>query len=186
MTIATTEPTKAVAGDRVQWIHSDGDRLPATWTLSYSLLNSNGDRITVTGSDNGDDRHLVSVAATTTADWEPGEYKWQRHLTNGVVRETTGEGWVEIQPNYANSGCDPRSSVKKTLDALAAVRENKATGDQLSLSVAGRSISRMSWDEINTAHSHFKRLFDQEVAEQSDALGTESESNTVKVTFNNA
>ena len=184
MTIATTEPTKVIAGDRVQWTHSDGDRLPASWTLTYSLLNSKGDRITITGSDNGDGTHLVSVAATTTVGWESGEYFWQRHLTNGAVRETTGEGWIDIKPDYASSGCDPRSSVKRTLDALQAVRENKATGDQLSMSVSGRSISRMSWAEINEAYNHFRRLFDQELEEQSDALGTESESNTVKVAFN--
>jgi len=186
MTIPTNEPTKVIAGDRVQWTHEDPDRLPATWTLSYSLLNSDGTRVTITATDNGDGKHLVSEVASSTAGWDAGEYKWQRHLTNGAVRETTGEGWVTIDSNFAVSSVDPRSSVKKTLDALTAVRENKATGDQLSLAVAGRSISRMSWEEINQAYGHFRRLFEQELAEQSDALGTESESNTVKVSFNNA
>lgn len=186
MSIPTTEPTRITAGDRVQWTHDDSDRTPTSWTLTYSLLKAGCDRIDITASDNGDGTHLVSVAAATTAGWEPGEYKWQRHLTNGVIRETTGEGWIEIQPDYATATVDPRSSVKKTLDALQAVRENKATGDQLSMSIQGRSISRMSWEEINAAHNHFKRLFDNEVAKERSDRGIVDGTGRIKVQFENA
>lgn len=186
MSIPTVEPTEIIAGDRSQWTISDGDRLPASWTLTYSLLKKDCDRIEITASDNGDGTHLVTVLAATTADWEPGDYHWQRHFTNGAVRETTGSGWVTVKPDYATATIDPRSSVKKTLDALEAVRENKANNDQLSMSIQGRSISRMSWDELNQAHSHFKRLYDQEVQDEKADRNIDDQSDRVKVAFENA
>ena len=181
-----TEPLQVVAGSTATWTVPAGDYAAPTWTLSYALLKPGCDRIEITATDNGDGSHLVTVAASDTAGWESGEYYWQRNVTNGSVRHTTGSGRLEIKPNFAAANVDPRSSAKKTLDALEAVREGKATGDQLSMSLNGRSISRMSWDEVNSAWNHFKNLVDQEVALEKDELGTSDQSNTVKAAFSNA
>lgn len=183
---ATVEPTEIIAGDTVSWDISDGDYPAPTWVLTYSLLKKDCDKIEITASDKGDLSHSVSELAATTADWEPGEYHWQRHFTKGVVRETTASGWITVKPDYATSTVDPRSSVKRTLDALVAVRENKATSDQLSMSIQGRSLSRMSWEEINDAIDHFQRISDAEVAAEKADRGVADKSARIKVTFDNA
>lgn len=184
--IATREPDELYAGDRVQWTINDNDRPPSSWTMTYSLQCAGKDRIELTATDNGDGTHLMAVAASATADWEPGEYKWQRHFTNGAVRETTAEGWLVVKPDFATSNIDPRSAVKRTLDALEAVRENKASGDQLSMSIQGRSISRMSWEEINQAYEHFKALWDEECRVSKSDRGLQDNSRRVKVRFDDA
>ena len=184
--IDTVEPTEIVAGDTVSWKVSEGDYPAPTWTLTYSLLKKDCDKIEITASDNGDLAHLVTIDAANSVDWEAGDYHWQKHFTNGATRRTVASGWLTVKPNYAAGKIDPRSSVKRTLDALEAVRENKATGDQLSMSIQGRSISRMSWQEVNDAYDHFSRLFSAEVASEKAARGISDQSGRVKVTFDNA
>lgn len=185
MTIPSIEPEKIIAGDRVQWTHDDPERLPSSWTLTYSFR-AKGSTIDVTATDNGDGTHLVSETAAVTVEWTPGEYYWQRHLTNGAIRETTAEGYLTVLPDFASAEFDPRSSVKRTLDTLQAMREGKATSDQTSMSINGRSISRMNWEEINAAYNHFAALYKQEQKQKQSDRGLEDKSGVVKVRFDNA
>ena len=179
-----SEPTLLVAGDTVTWTVPAGDYDAGTWTLSYVLQSKDKEKYTLTASNNNGD-HLIAIAAATTADWIAGEYFWQRYVTSGTTRYTTGRGRIEVKANFQTATEDPRSSAQIALDALLAVRENKATSDQLSMSIQGRSISRMTWTDMNEAVSHFQRLVNDEISEENDALGTETQSNTVKVSFNN-
>ena len=181
-----SEPETLVAGTTAGWTVPAGDYSAATWTLSYVLLSKDKDRITITASDDGNGDHLVAEAASTTTDWNAGEYFWQRSVTDGTSTHVTGEGRLTIKPNFASANIDPRSSAQRAFDALTAVKENKASQDQLSYSIQGRSISRMTWDEITAAWQHFKQEVEAEIAAENDALGKESESNTIKVSFGNA
>jgi hypothetical protein len=164
-TIPLKEPLEIVAGDTAKWRVSETDYPPATWTLTYSLVCADA-RISITATNNGDNTHLVSVAATTTDDWTPGNYYYQAYMTSGAERFMLREGYVEIKPNFAtlSAGYDARSHVKKVLDAIEAVIENKATSDQLSYSIAGRSLQRMSWDQIMSAYDDYKRKWEREQA----------------------
>jgi len=184
--IKAIEPTEIISGDTVEWTIADGDRPAPTWVLTYSLVRAGCDKIVLTAADNGDGSHLISELAATTSNWDAGEYHWQRHFTSGAVRETRGSGWILVKADYASTTADPRSHVKRTLDALEAVRENKASGDQLSMSIQGRSVSRMNWDEINSAYDHFKRLFDAEVSAEKSKRGIPDKSSRIKVQFDNA
>lgn len=181
-----SEPEKIVAGTTAEWTVPAGDYDASTWTLSYSLLSKDKNRITITSSDDGNGDHSVALTAATTGAYTEGEYFWQRFVTDGSDTHMTGQGRLTVAPNYTSASIDPRSSAQKALDALTAVREGKASGDQLTFAIQGRSISRMSWDEINAAWSHFKKLVDAEIAEEKDDLGVEDESNTTKVAFYNA
>lgn len=180
-----TEPTLIVAGDTVTWTVPAGDYDASSWTLSYVLRSKEKESLTLTAADDGNGDHLIAVTAAASADWVAGEYFWQRYVTNGATRYTTGRGRLEVKADFQSFEGDPRSSAQVALDALLAVRENKATSDQLSMSIQGRSISRMTWAEINEAVRHFERLVNDEAASERDQLGTESLSNTVKVSFQN-
>ncbi len=57
---------------------------------------------------------------------------------------------VEVRV-FASTETDLRSESKKTLDALIAMRERKATRDEMSRSYNGRSISRLSWEDLLAA-----------------------------------
>lgn len=149
MAIPTIEPTIITEGDTVKWRRHLPDYLPsAGWTLSYALVNSDG-QITFSATADGE-YHLVNVTAAVTAEWASGNYTWQSYVTKDDERYTVGQGSVEIRPNFASYalGSDARSHARKVYDALKATMESKASSDQLAMSIRGRSISRMSPAEI--------------------------------------
>ena len=51
---------------------------------------------------------------------------------------------MTILPNLADTNADLRSHAKIVLDSLEAVIQGRANMDQSSMSIAGRSLSRMS------------------------------------------
>ena len=59
-----------------------------------------------------------------------------------------GYGTWDIKPKLAVSTADLRSHNQIILDALEATLENRATLDQSSYSIAGRSLSRMDVDDL--------------------------------------
>jgi hypothetical protein len=144
----TTFPDEIVAGDYFNLKESLTD-YPASdsWELTYTLINRN-DKITLTSSASGDD-HLIQVVIATTATWAAGDYHWQKVISDGTEKYTLATGQVTVTASYADvSSLDTRPHCYVMRDALRAVSENKATKDQQSYSIAGRSISRYSPAEI--------------------------------------
>jgi hypothetical protein len=139
--IAEKEPLEITAGDYIQWKRVLSDYPAGTWTLSYALINAT-DKITITAANSGGD-HLVTLAAATSADYTPGEYKWQAYVTSGSQRITVASGTITIKPDFSSaSALDNRTHVKKTLDAIEAVIEGRASQDQQEYSIANRSLKR--------------------------------------------
>lgn len=117
-----TTPKEITAGDSIEWTLSLPDYLPAdSWVLSYALVKT-GNQISITGTDNGDGRHKISVSGTTTADWVPGDYRWQAYVTKGSNRHQVGSGRITVHPNFAAqaTGFDARSLWRIILDNLMA------------------------------------------------------------------
>lgn len=171
-TVPTSEPEKLRAGDTATWIRELSDYLPAdSWILYYAATTASA-QILITGSDNGDGRHLVDVAKATTAAWDAGIYRIIGYVDNGTDRHEVYDNYLEITPDLsaATSGVEARSTVKQTLDALDAVILGKASKDQLSYSIAGRSLSHYSPEELLTWRREYLRLWH---AEQ-DALNAAS------------
>lgn len=160
------EPDKVAAGDTVEWYRDLAD-YPASegWTLSYSLVKS-GTKIDITAGADGD-AHLVSVAAGTTSGWAAGDYRWQAYAASGSTRHVVGTGRITILPDYASqtAGLDDRSHAEKTLEALKATIEGKASSDQLEIQIRGRRIARMAPSELIT----WVNYYDNQVARERQA-----------------
>ena len=163
-TIPTTEPSQVRAGDTVKWTRLLSDYDPATWILSYALRGLPG-KIDITASDNGDGSHLVSVTPATSTAWEPGIYSWAAQVTDGTDVYTVDHGTIEVLDDLsAISGVhDGRTHAKKVLDAIEAVLENRATKDQESYSIAGRSLSRTSIADLLKLRDRYRGEYVQEI-----------------------
>lgn len=164
-TVLSDIPEKFAAGDSLSWKKSLGDYLASDgWVLTYALVNSSA-LIEITGTASGDD-HLIELSAATTAAYTAGEYKYQAYATSAALSERykVDEGTVTIRPNFAtqSTGYDDRTHVKKVLDALEAVILGKASKDQLSYSIAGRSISRLSPSEILEFYNEYRERYARE------------------------
>lgn len=146
--IATREPDAVIAGDTWQWRRTLSDYPAPTWTLTYYLRGINAEASFAATADGMD--HLVTVAKATTAAIAPGAYDLLGVVTDGTSRYTLYAERLVVQPDPASIGAghDARSHARKTLEALEAVIENKATRDQLEYAIGGRSLKRMSPDEL--------------------------------------
>lgn len=170
-TIPTVEPTTIVAGDSAKWTKDVPQYLPADgWVVSYALVRD-GARLTVTATDNGDGTHLVNISAATTAGWESGSYHWQAYATSGSERYTIASGLLKVEANFAAGAVDARSHVEKTLAALEATLEGRASSDQLAYSIGGRSISKMTPEQLLTWRDKYRAELAAEQKAQAIASG---------------
>ena len=177
--IATREPEKIIAGDTLEWTKDLPDYLPATWTLTYSLV-KDGTRIGIVASDNGDGTHLVDEAKATTAAYAVGVYKWHATVDNGTDRHLVESGTVEVVTDFvaATSGFDGRAHCKIVLDAIEATIEGKATKDQSSYSIqtgdGSRSITRLTFGELIEARRFYKAEYQRLLRQERLAAGLPS------------
>lgn len=172
--VPTTEPTVFTAGDTLKFTRSHPDYLPTDgWVITYALVNSSA-QISITGSDNGDGTHLVSVAAATTASWTAGDYRWQAYVTKATTSERyrVGVGEIEIRTNFAaqTSGYDGRSAWTQTLEALEAGMLSLASGSMTTVEIqhGEHRLKFRTIDELRGAIDLAKR----EVAKEEAAEAT--------------
>ena len=173
MTIPENEPEFFIAGDTVKWRKSLPEYRPADgWTLRYDFV-KDGDKQSVTATDGGDGSHLVTISASQSADFTPGIYHWQATVSDGTDRYTVATGRIEVKPDFVavQNGYDARSHVRKVLDALEATILGKASKDQMSYTIAGRSLARMSPGELLKWKNHYETLYRQEIAAEKLANG---------------
>ena len=81
-----------------------------------------------------------------------GIYQWSAFITktSDSNRIQVGNGTWEVVENKAVSTADPEPYEKKVLDAIQAVIQGRASQDQMSYAIAGRSLSRMDPDDLHT------------------------------------
>lgn len=164
-TIPTAEPQEIIAGDTLQWTRSLTDYPPAdSWVLSYALVNERT-RIDLTASDNGDGTHLVSVAASVTADYLPGSYQWQAFATKAAERFTVGHGALRVVANYAaGESVDTRTHARRMLDALEVRLQMRAPDDILSYSEEATTVTRMAPEQALEQYKFWRRRVREEDA----------------------
>lgn len=152
--MALNIPDKIQAGDSLQFTDSLTNYDAATWTLTYTLINENL-RVSFSSTASGSD-HYTNVAPATTAKWTKGTYKYLATVSDGSDRFTVGSGTVRILADILEPS-DQREHCEKVLDAIEAVIEGKATLDQSSYSIAGRSLSRYSPAELLAWRDKYKQ-----------------------------
>jgi hypothetical protein len=149
----TQEPTQLYVGDRWMWKRTDlGTDYPtASYSLSYVLrpLSNGGSHIDITAAEDGND-YIVEVASATTAGYTYLDYRWYAFITrtSDSQRLEIGSGTVTVYPNRVSSNDDPRTHAEQMVDKIELVLNNRADADVLSYSIAGRSLSKMSPDEL--------------------------------------
>ena len=151
----TVTPTTITAGNSVTWVITLDDYPASVWTLSYVLLNSSA-KVTITSSADGES-HSVSVAAATSAEYAAGEYRYTALVTDGTDRFTVETGSITILPDPAEQDTyDGRTFAEICLENIEAVISGKATQDNMAYSIAGRSLSKYSWEELLSARNSFR------------------------------
>ena len=179
-------PTELQLGDFWAWKREDlsQDYPVADYSLSYEFNLVDGataSNFTLTATESGD---TYIIEASNTSSYTKGNYNWVSYITrtSDTARVKLEEGFVEVQDNYATTSASVRSHAKIVLDSIEAVIENRANIDQSSMSIAGRSLSRMSIDELLTFRDRYKAEYLKEVKIQR-IKNKRGSGNTIKVNF---
>lgn len=144
----TSVPAQLRAGDTWRWQVDYPDYPAPTWTLTFRFVNGSQNPDEIVCSAVGT-QHLAEVAASATAEYSAGRYRWFARAEQGAEVQTIADGLVEVLPDPAGDApFDIRGQARILLDAVNAALLRKATTDQLAMSLNGRSISRYSLAEL--------------------------------------
>ncbi len=104
--------------------------------------------------------YQIAAGHTVTKDWTAGDYSWGLFVTDTAdaqKRQRVTYGTFKVLSNWVVSTEDPRSEARKNLDLIEDVLYNRVQGDISSYSIAGRSLSKISPDELITMRDFYKR-----------------------------
>ena len=152
------EPSEAQQGLTWKWKRALDHYPASTWVLTYTFINATA-KFSFSASNDNDD-HLVSVAAATTATYTPGDYHWQAVVSDGTNKYLVAEGHLTVTADFAAASTyDARTHVKKVLDAIEAVIENRASEDQQSYTIEGFALSKTNITDLLMLRDKYQRLY---------------------------
>ncbi len=185
----TQEPDVLVIGDRWMWRRPDLASIydPSEYALTYEFHRDSGgggaNQFTITATETSDD-YIVEVASATTAAYTANAYLYYAFITrtSDSQRIAVDNGRAELVEDFSDSNADVRSHAKTVLDAIEAVIENRASQDQMSYSIAGRSLSRMSVTDLMTFRDRYRAEYNEEL-KKARIKNHQDSGNTIKVRF---
>lgn len=148
----TAVPATLVAGDtlKVDDAAAASD-YPASAGFSVKWIftpQAGGTPVTVNGT-GGAAAWSLLVAATATAGWTAGAWRWAQQAVKGAALVTIARGDIVILPDPTAANTDVRSHARKVLASIEAAIEGRATATDLKVTFEdGRSIERMSHMEL--------------------------------------
>ena len=164
----TTEPEVVSPGDFIQWKRTDigGDYPPASYTATYvaRITGGGNTEVQVTGTTSGSD-YLFTVSSVTSADFVPGLYHWQLEIKRNSDnnRIVIDRGYFTCIADLDQNGADPRTHAEIMVAKIESILSGKADSDVASYSIAGRSLSKMSFRELTDARDYYLKEYQREV-----------------------
>jgi len=183
----TLEPENIVVGDFVQWRRTDlsGDYPNTDYTMTYvaRITGGGNTEIQLLGTNYQND-YLFTATSTTSASFVAGYYHWQLEAfqTSSNNRIVIDRGSFNIIVDLDINGTDPRTHAEIMLGKIESLLSGKADADVANYSIAGRSLTKMSFDELIKVRDFYKAEFRKEQIADRIRQGR-STGSTVKVRF---
>jgi hypothetical protein len=182
----TREPTALQAGDLWAWKRTDliTDYPSSAYSLSYIARREiTGEKIAISSTGSAE-AYTVTIASTTTENYEPGRYHWVAYITrtSDSARIEVDQGVFNVEPNRSTSSADPRSFAQIALDNIETYLKDPTNIAAASYSIAGRSLSRWNRADLYVERDRLKgEVVRERQAEQlAKGLGTSA---TIRVRF---
>ena len=186
-TVLQGVPAKIVAGDVVRFRVQYADFTPSDGTLLWQLHGSNS-KAKIQGLPDGD-AWILHIKPEETTFAAAGQYLWAMigvdDVQNSQERRTLEQGRLEVEPDYLASGpLDGRTHARKVLDSIRAVIEARATKDQASYTIGGRSLSRTPIKDLIELEQLYARRVQNEEGQAAADRG-EPRGNKIRGVFSN-
>jgi hypothetical protein len=182
------EPLEVVVGDFIQWKRSDlvTDYPPASYSAQYvaRITQGGNTEILITATESAN-YYLFTVDSVTSEDFVAGYYHWQLEViqTSSGNRIVVDNGHFTAIPDLDANGADPRTHSEIMLDKIESLLEGKADSDVSSYSIAGRSLTKLTFAELMEAKNYYQSKVLAEKRSDRIKRGKPS-GTTVKVRFN--
>lgn len=178
------EPLQIVAGDFVQWKVSNlvDDYPTDSYTLVYTARISGArDEFQITAT--GETSHYL-ITASSTSGYTPGNYDWQQEIVRNSdsARIVLKRGTWKVLADLDIPGTDLRSHAALMVSKIESILVGKADSDVSSYSIAGRSLSKMSFQELIEARDYYRAEYQKEKSAE-DAKNGRKGVSTIQVRF---
>ena len=165
----TTEPEEFVVGDFVQWKRTDfvADYPTAEYSAEYvARLHQGGSSEFTVSATEVSDGYLFTIDSTASALITAGLYHWQLEITqtSSGNRIVIASGDFNILVDLDDNQADPRIHAEIMVTKIESLLSGKADDDVASYSIAGRSLTKLSFTELTEARDYYRR----EVAEHTN------------------
>jgi len=184
------EPIEVVVGDFLQWKRSDiAEDYPTSsgYTAEYVARITGGGSTEIKlqqSASSTDNYYLFQVSSETSAVFLPGLYHWQLEITqtSSGNRIVVDIGDFTAIPDMDNNQADPRIHAEIMVNKIETILAGKADSDVASYSIAGRSLTKMSFSELIEAREYYKREINHHNNKELLKRG-KSNGSTIKVRF---
>lgn len=183
------EPREIVVGDFLQWKRTDiaADYPPSEYSAEYvaRITGGGSNEIKLAGTEPaGADYYLFTVDSATSAAFEAGLYHWQLEITqtSSGNRIVVDIGDFTAIPDMDDNQADPRIHAEIMVDKIESILEGKADSDVSNYSIAGRSITKMTFDELLAARDRYRAEVTKHNNKELVKRG-KSNGSTIKVRF---
>ena len=187
--IPEKEPVKIYKGETVVWNRKDLTDYPVgSYAMSWTArLESNGGTAFSATVTEVEDYYKFTLDNSATGGYTTGDYFWVLKVTQSSDSEELiiDSGKITVKDNYFGTTGDTRSHAKIMLDKIESILEGRADADVSSYSIQGRSLSKISINELLQWRDYYKAEYQKEIAKfRRD--NNEGSGRVIKVQFNDA
>ena len=154
--IPEKEPRTIYKGETVVWNRKDlTDYAVGRYAMSWTArLESNGGTSFTATVTEVDDYYKFTLDNSATGGFTTGDYFWELKVTQSSDSEERilETGKITVKDNYFGSTGDTRSHAKIMVDKLESLIEGKADSDVSSYAIAGRSLNKLTPEELITKY----------------------------------
>ena len=181
------QPEIIVIGDYILWKRTDlvDDYPLADYSMEYVARISGGGstEIKVAATETGG-TYVFEVDSATSATYVAGFYHWQLEATQTATgnRVAIERGTFTAIEDLDINGADPRTHAEIMIAKIESILSGKADADVASYSINGRSLTKMSFEDLINARDFYRKEYAKERAKERADAG-ENTGQTVLVRF---
>ena len=160
-------PETIIIGDYLLWKRTDlvSDYPLATHSMEYvARITAGGSTEIKVAATETNGTYVFEVSSATSATYVAGFYHWQLEATetasgNRVVIE---RGTFTAVEDLDVNGADPRSHAEIMITKIESLLQGKGDADVSSYSIQGRSLTKLSYQELIQARDYFRKEYAKE------------------------
>ena len=168
--IPKKEPISFYKGETVVWKRTDlgADYDPSSHSMVWeaSLQTNGSTRFSATVTESGTE-YTFTLDNSATSGYTSGDYVWFLKVLQTSDSETLilDSGKITVKDNFFATTGDTRSHAKIMVDKLESLLEGKADADVSSYAIAGRSLNKLTVEEMLKWRDYYKAEYQREIQE---------------------